>query len=103
MLGEGSENLGHMADSSSRPPPPPGEGFMSPPPQGEGWVGDSWLFRRRDRHFLRGDELEQHGHALLGLLDAALDRRDDVLRLGYPLAVAAEGAGHGGIVAGDVG
>jgi hypothetical protein len=48
-----------------------------------------------------GDELEQDGAAFLRLLDAALDRRDDLGRVGDPLAVAAEGAGEVGVVAGE--
>src|SRR5579859_6369022 len=59
----------------------------------------------RPRHLglLGGDELEQHRHAFLRFLDAALDGGSDVLGLGDALAIAAEGARHRGIVAGDVG
>src|SRR3982750_613911 len=51
-----------------------------------------------DGGFLGRDELQQHGDALLRLLDAAPDRRDDLGRVRHPLAITAEGAGHGGIV-----
>src|SRR5204862_5841740 len=39
-------------------------------------------------HRLLGDELEKRGHALLGLPDRPLDRRDDLAGLRHPLAVA---------------
>src|SRR5262245_55120612 len=59
--------------------------------------------RPRHVHLLAGDEFEQHRRALLRLLDAALDGRHDVGRLGDALAIAAEGARHGGVVTRDVG
>src|SRR6185436_13918519 len=52
--------------------------------------------------FLR-DELEQHRLAVKRLLHAALDRRDDLRRVGDALAVATQGLGEVGVVAGDVG
>src|SRR5690606_29631370 len=53
--------------------------------------------------FLRRDELEKHGNACLGLLYAAADRRHDFLRRRHALAIGAERAGKGRVVAGNVG
>src|SRR5260370_28475461 len=54
-----------------------------------------------DRLF--GDEFEQGRGAFAGLLDAAADRRDDLLGLGDTLAIAAERPGEIGVIAADVG
>src|SRR5215469_14842050 len=62
----------------------------------------SRLLEDREVDLLLGDELEQHRHALAGLGDAALDRVDDLARLGDALAVAAERLGHVRVVAADV-
>src|SRR5438067_1579921 len=50
-----------------------------------------------------GDEFEQRRRALLGLLDAALDRVLDLPGLGDPLAIAAERLGEIGVIATDTG
>src|SRR6266704_4041763 len=57
----------------------------------------------RPRHLglLAGDEFQQHRDAFLGLLDAAPDRGNDVFRFCHALAMAAEGARHRRVVAGD--
>src|SRR6185369_1643749 len=52
---------------------------------------------------LLGDELQQRRHALARLGDRAADGGDDVVRLGDPLAVAAQRLGEVGVVAADVG
>src|SRR5271156_3828309 len=57
----------------------------------------------RDTRLLRSDELQKRRLAGFGLLDAALDRRLDLVRIGDPLAVAAERFGHLGVVARDIG
>src|SRR5262245_27240002 len=59
--------------------------------------------RTGDLGLLAGDELQKHRHAFLRLLDAALDGGDDVLGLCDALAIAAKGARHRGIVAGNIG
>src|SRR5205085_6099257 len=51
---------------------------------------------------LRGDELQQRGTALLRLLDAALDGRNDLIGFGDALAVAAERFGHVGVIPRDI-
>src|SRR3954469_23724496 len=55
----------------------------------------SWCFALApsepgDGGFLRGDEFQQHGDALLRLFDAAPDRRDDLGRVGHSFTMAAE-------------
>src|SRR5271154_1556853 len=57
----------------------------------------------RDVDWLLGDEFEEGGLAFAGLRDAALDRTDDLARLGHALAVAAERLGEIGVIAADVG
>ena len=52
-----------------------------------------------DPDLLLGDELQQGRGPRLGRLDAAADRRNDLARIRDPLAVAAEGLGHVGVVA----
>src|SRR5712691_9406539 len=64
-------------------------------------TGSSILVDREVDLLLR-DELQQHGDALLRLLDAALDGGHDVAGLRHALAVAAEGLGHVRVVARDV-
>src|SRR5262249_28757887 len=61
--------------------------------------------RPRSRHLglLWRDGLQPHRASFPRLLDAAQNRRLDLFGRGDALAVAAEGTGHRGIVAGDVG
>src|SRR5439155_24263480 len=57
----------------------------------------------REVHRLLGDEFEQRRRALARLGDRALDGGHDVVGRGHALAPAAEGLGHVGVVAADVG
>jgi hypothetical protein len=60
-------------------------------------TGEDLQVRRhpnRDVDGFFGDELEQRGRALAGLLDPAADRRHDLLGLGDALAIAARAPGR---------
>src|SRR6266404_1897931 len=74
-----------------------------PPPPGGGGGGGGGLLEDREVDLFLGDELEQDRGALASLGDAALDRGDDLARLGDALPVAAEGLRHVRVVAADVG
>src|SRR6266446_9003468 len=83
---------------SVTPPPSP-----HPLPGGERVGGKGRLLEDREVDLFLGDELEQDRGTLAGLGDAALDRGDDLARLGDALPVAAEGLRHVRVVAADVG
>ena len=53
----------------------------------------------RDFGFLAGDKFQQRRRTVPCLLDAPFDGRDDLARVGHPLAVSAEGARHRRVVA----
>src|SRR5438477_4064235 len=67
-----------------------------------GWVRTR-LRKAGDVDRLLGDEFEEGRGAFASLLDAAADRRDDLLGLGDALAIAAERAGEIGVITADVG
>src|SRR6516164_8492147 len=62
-----------------------------------------WSAEARDVDRLLGDELEERGGAVAGLLDATADRRHDLLWLSDAFAIAPERLGEVGVMATDVG
>src|ERR1700722_20828924 len=69
-------------------------------PEGQAVASQS---KARDRGLLGCDEFQQSWHSFLRCGDPTLDRRDNVLWLFDPFAVATKSTRHGSVVAGDVG